>query len=308
MNQLQQAKVALEGLSVGDAFGQMFFISEDDALEVVRAKKAPPGPWYLTDDSIMSLGVLETLEACGEIDPDVLAARFAENYIRNPRRGYGGMAHHILQAFARGEDWRKVAPGVFDGSGSFGNGAAMRAAPLGAYFSNDPERVVAQAVRSARVTHSHPDGIAGAVAVASVAGWIVRNSPVSSGDGIRLLEYAFEMTGAGQPRDGIAKALSLPFSYSIDTAVSALGNGHALAAFDTVPIALWCAARHITDFEEALWATVSALGDRDTTCAIVGGLVALNTGVPGIPADWLEARESLSDWESSDEKWGRQIP
>lgn len=308
MNPLQQARIALEGLSVGDAFGQMFFINEEEAFEMIHAKNAPSGPWYLTDDSIMSLGVLETLETCGEIDPDVLASRFAENYSRNPRRGYGGMAHHILQAFARGEDWRKVAPGVFDGSGSFGNGAAMRAAPLGAYFSSEPELIVSQAERSARVTHSHPDGIAGAVAVASVAGWIVRNAPVSSGEGMRMLRYAFEMTGAGQTKDGIAKALALPFSYSIDTAVSVLGNGHALAAFDTVPIALWFAARHITDFEEALWATVSALGDRDTTCAIVGGLVALNTGVTGIPAIWLEARESLSDWESSDEKWGRQIP
>ena len=71
-----------------------------------------------------------------------------------------------------------------------------------------------------------------------------------------------------------------------------------------VPFALWCAARHISDYPEALWTTVSALGDRDTTCAIVGGLVALNSGARGIPTDWLEARESLSDWETSDEKWG----
>jgi len=45
-----------------------------------------------------------------------------------------------------------------------------------------------------------------------------------------------------------------------------------------------------------MWATVSALGDRDTTCAIVGGIVACYTGVVGIPPDWLAAREPLPDW------------
>ncbi len=301
---LENAKVALDGISVGDAFGQMFFIRENEARERIRARALPPSPWYLTDDSIMSLAIVETLEECGEIDPDFLADQFAKNYTKNPRRGYGGMAHHLLQAFVRGEDWREVAPKVFDGSGSYGNGAAMRAAPIGAFFANEPDMIILQTELSASVTHSHPDGIAGAVAVAAAAGWIARNSPVRSEDGMKMLEYVFDVTGVGATRDGLSKALGLPLDYSIETAVSVLGNGHELAAFDTVPLSLWCVARHITDYSEALWTTVSALGDRDTTCAIVGGLVALNVGASGIPSDWLVSRESLTDWETSDEKWG----
>jgi hypothetical protein len=38
---------------------------------------------------------------------------------------------------------------------------------------------------------------------------------------------------------------------------------------------------------------VSALGDRDTTCAIVGGVVSLQVGEAGLPAAWLDAREPL---------------
>ena len=130
MEPLQLAQVALDGLSVGDAFGQMFFAPQDEAMKMVSSRQLPSPPWYLTDDTIMSIGVLETLQARSMIDQDFLAARFAENYTRNPRRGYGGMAHHILQALVRGDDWRDVAPSVFDGSGSFGNGAAMRASRL----------------------------------------------------------------------------------------------------------------------------------------------------------------------------------
>lgn len=61
----------------------------------------------------------------------------------------------------------------------------------------------------------------------------------------------------------------------------------------TIPFALYCASLHLDDFGEALWATVGGLGDRDTTCAIVGGVVALATGIEGIPPAWRQAREPL---------------
>jgi ADP-ribosylglycohydrolase len=44
------------------------------------------------------------------------------------------------------------------------------------------------------------------------------------------------------------------------------------------------------------WTTVSVLGDRDTTCAIVGGIVACSVGEAGIPAAWLQARKPLPVW------------
>ncbi len=47
---------------------------------------------------------------------------------------------------------------MFSGLGSFGNGAAMRAAPLGAWFAGDVETVIQQAILSAEVTHAHPEG------------------------------------------------------------------------------------------------------------------------------------------------------
>ena len=45
--------------------------------------------------------------------------------------------------------------------------------------------------------------------------------------------------------------------------------------------------------EEALWSTGAGMGDRDTTCAIVGGIVALSAGREPIPRAWLSAREPL---------------
>ena len=90
--------------------------------------------------------------------------------------------------------------------------------------------------------------------------------------------------------------MDLPKGTPVRAAVSTLGNGSKVTAQDTVPFALWSAACHLNDYEEALWATVSGLGDRDTTCAIAGGVVAARTGMGGVPGGWLSAREDFPAW------------
>jgi ADP-ribosylglycohydrolase len=109
-----------------------------------------------------------------------------------------------------------------------------------------------------------------------------------------LLEVALKFAPVGETRQGLEAALSLSFEQTVQTAASLLGNGLKVTSPDTVPFSLWCAARHIDNYEEALWATVSGLGDRDTTCAIVGGVVVLACGRDSIPGEWLDAREPLA--------------
>lgn len=170
-----------------------------------------------------------------------------------------------------------------------GNGAAMRAAPVGAYFAAEGwERVVDEAAASAEITHSHREGIAGAVAVAVAAAWST-TSPTGP-----LFERVLDLTPPGETRSRIERAASLPPETDPAAAGRVLGNGSTALAQDTVAFCLWCAARHLDSFEEALWATVSALGDCDTTCAIVGGIVACSVGLNGIPLDWRERREALA--------------
>jgi ADP-ribosylglycohydrolase len=72
-----------------------------------------------------------------------------------------------------------------------------------------------------------------------------------------------------------------------------LGTGWEVSARDTVPFCLWCAANCLDDFEEAMWRTVAGRGDRDTTCAIVGGIVALSSRQ--VPAAWIARREPLPE-------------
>jgi ADP-ribosylglycohydrolase len=175
----------------------------------------------------------------------------------------------------------------------------MRIAPLGAYFADDPEKIAQQADLSSVTTHTHPEAVAGAVAVALAAGlaWRTKHSGQTP-TGNEFLKHVHQHTRESHVRQGIQTAMDLAPDASVETAVARLGNGAAVTAPDTVPFALWCAARHLNSYEDALWTTVSGLGDCDTTCAIVGGIVVMYTGIEGIPAEWLESREQMPEWIS----------
>ncbi|WP_373047832.1 ADP-ribosylglycohydrolase family protein [Vulgatibacter sp.] len=286
---LDRALLSLEGLSVGDGFGERFFAPESVAL--LEARIPPPGPWRTTDDTEMALGIVEVLARTGKVVREELARVFGERYVRDPWRGYGGAAHRILQAIADGMPWRGAAAAAFGGLGSMGNGAAMRVAPLGAYFADDLGLVLDEARASAEVTHAHPEGQAGAIAVAVAAAWVVRDRTAAPAS---LLAATAEHVPPGETRQGIVRALEIAAGTPIGEVAAILGNGSGAIAADTVPLSLWCAAHHLGDFEEALWTTAAAGGDCDTTCAIVGGLVALATGAAGIPDSWRGAREPLA--------------
>lgn len=287
---LRRARLSLEGLSVGDAFGEQFFLPPETARSLIERREVPETPWAYTDDSAMALGIVEVLGRFGRIDHEELARVFARRYQEEPWRGYGMAAQHILRRVGAGASWRVEARQVFGGEGSWGNGGGMRSAPIGAYFADDRDRAAREAAASAEVTHAHPEGQAGAIAVAVGAAVAAceRNAPPST-----FLATIWEYVPDGQTREGIARAIELPPETALGQAVSVLGNGSRVSAPDTVPFALWCAARSLQSFEDALWLTVSGLGDRDTTCAMVGGIVVLSAGVRSIPGEWLAAREPL---------------
>jgi len=290
---MQRALLSLDGLSVGDAFGDCFFGSST-CHQWIEQRQAPPGRWAFTDDTAMALSIVRCLKQFGRIDQDALATAFAEEYARDPRRGYGGMAHGILQAIGAGTSWKTAAGRAFNGEGSCGNGGAIRAAPIGAYFADDYERVVQEAKLSAEVTHAHPDGQTGAIAAALAAAWMVREGERARKQGLDLIEFVLANLPQTETYYALKRALELPVFLSPLTAASRLGNGLGVIASDTIPFCLWSAAGAADNYEEAIWSTASAYGDVDTNCAIVGGIVALSAGRASIPESWLGAREGFN--------------
>lgn len=279
-----RARLSLEGLSCGDAFGERFFAAGESAAAMIKERSLPAPPWFFTDDTLMALSIVELLKNRGTINQNELAKSFGLKY--DSSRAYGAAMHDLLPKLRKKpESWKDIASKLFRGEGSFGNGSAMRVAPLGAYFADDLEKTVEQAELSSVITHSHPEAIAGAIAVAVAAAmacqYKVRNTLPSITE---FIGDILEFTPMSYVRKGLEKAQALAADTSIAMASRVLGNGSAVTAPDTIPFALWAAARHLNNYEEAIWHTASAQGDQDTNCAIVGGVVVLYSGMSSIHA------------------------
>jgi ADP-ribosylglycohydrolase len=296
-NRIDLAKRSLLGVSIGDAFGDSFFGDTDEMSERIHNRIVTDTRWEFTDDTVMSIAVFEQLEKYGEIRQDDLAKLFCTNLQLDENRGYGATARRILREIHEGGDWREISASAFDGMGSMGNGAAMRANPIGAYFHDDLENVKAHAAMSAVITHSNLEAISGAIAVAAataIAAQVkMENRQISPADFIGSVAAHISDSDT---LSKIKKSISVPYSYNIETVKSILGNGSKMSAQDTVPFALWCAAHNLYDFEEGLWKAVSILGDRDTICAIVAGITIMSTNENKIPSAWIE---SVEDFEKS---------
>jgi ADP-ribosylglycohydrolase len=295
----ERGRLALEtlwGVAVGDAFGAQFFLPQH-GMAAVRDRRLPEPPWTWTDDTEMAASVHAVLSNHGHIHQDALARSFAEHY--DFYRGYGPATGRLLRLVGEGQPWRRLAADLFDGQGSFGNGAAMRVAPVGAWLHGDLERVVEQARWSAEVTHTHPEAIAGAiaVAVATALACALRHSQAPTLPAV-FIRTVLAHTPASKVADGLRRALALATARSrdLDEVAYTLGNGSRVTAQDTVPLVIWAAAHHLEDFTEAMWVTAGAGGDVDTTCAMVGGIVGSRVGVTGIDSMWLNACEPLPAW------------
>lgn len=293
---IARAREALEGLSVGDAFGELFIrIGSYRAAAYIQYRQTPLAMgWMWTDDTNMALSIYQELRQHGEIDQDRLAQSFAAHF--EPRRGYGAGAIRLLMNIRQGAPWRQSARTMFGGQGSYGNGGAMRIAPLGAYFADDLAQCADQARLATEVTHMHPEGVAGGIAIALAAALATRLRGQPTPDRRTFLDLILPHMPDSIVREKIRHARELALDASMQLAASALGNGGQISAQDTVAYCLWCAGEQLANYEEALWLTASAGGDVDTNCAIVGGIVAAHIGMDGIPQSSRDAREPLPDW------------
>ncbi|MEU0393502.1 ADP-ribosylglycohydrolase family protein [Streptomyces sp. NPDC006208] len=285
----ERALDSLRGLSVGDALGSQFFVPTNYPL--LKRRELPPQTWQWTDDTEMACSVLAVLVDHDRVDQDALARSFAEHHDFD--RGYGPAVNRMLRLIREGGDWRELAAELFKGQGSWGNGSAMRIAPLGAWYAGDPEQATHQAEISSYTTHQHREAVVGAMAVAAAAA--LAGNPAGPPTPEELLDGVVDLVPRSAVGAGLRRARDMLDYSDAGTVAAVLGSGRRTSAHDTVPFALWSAARSLGDFEQTFWTTAQVGGDVDTTCAIACGVVAAGkAGQP--PAEWLERTEGLPDW------------
>ncbi|MGJ8657729.1 MAG: ADP-ribosylglycohydrolase family protein [Akkermansiaceae bacterium] len=288
---LKTAGEILEGVALGDAFGELYSYYAYEVRERV-ALGLVDSTWRYTDDTIMSLGILECLARLGEINQDVLAWIFGRRFNQDPDRGYGKMARRTLKAIANGESWELHTKQAFQG-GSMGNGAAMRATPIGVWFRHDYQKLIHQAKLSAQVTHWHPEGQLGAVAVALATAEALntRHLPADQAR-TKIAQTLRDHLEDSEIRITTLRALEMQNTPPLEAARE-LGAGQQVLAQDTVPFAIWCALHSPDNYQEAILCAVEPNGDCDTVAAITGGIVTARLGKKNLPPTWLKHREPI---------------
>jgi poly(ADP-ribose) glycohydrolase ARH3 len=290
---LDRVRGCLLGGALGDALGAPFEgsprVTEQQVTHHLRSSVALT--W--TDDTALQLATadyLAGLEDWRSFDDDEHARALARAWAREPDRGYGSSPPSIFATVLDGGDWRAAARTAFSGTGSLGNGGAMRAAPLGA-LPAAPETTGALARRMAAVTHAHPIGLDGAVLVALTARTLLRLPRSVPPDAPRLVGECgphLRTTEVGQA------LLALPGTVQMaDPVEVARITGHGVSAQEAACAALAAFLHHPEDPVAAIAFAVRMGGDTDTIAAIAGSLGGAAAGASALPRALLERLELL---------------
>lgn len=236
------------GAIIGDMVGSTY---EFAPTKNYNFELLPAGSTY-TDDSITCVAVADAV---------MHGISFASalyhwgNKYPTPKGSYGGKFSAWLHS---------VNPMPYD---SFGNGSAMRVAPIG-WSGENLLDVQLTAYRSAECTHNHPEGIKGAVAVAT----------------------AVYLARCGHTKADIKQRIEQQFSYDLSFDLLELKRTYGFdeTCMGTVPVAIKCYLDSV-DFEDAVRLAVAMGGDADTLGCITGAIAEAGYGTHAIPTTLFEA-------------------
>ncbi|MEW6129053.1 MAG: ADP-ribosylglycohydrolase family protein [Acidobacteriota bacterium] len=185
--------------------------------------------------------------------------------------------------------WLGFSPkrsGVF----SAGNGAAMKSAIIGGYFANEPDKINLYVEACTRMTHTDPKALTGALAVAQLTGWIVRNQD-ATGFAPNKIFSLLDKTGSDKEWQEILRKMQIGYanSYSVKEFAASMNLQRAISGYvyHTVPMAIYSWMIHYGDFRKAVESVLDCGGDTDTVAAIVGALSGATVGERGIPVEWF---------------------
>jgi ADP-ribosylglycohydrolase len=258
---MKPCKGIIIGAVAGDVIGSVFEFNNTKRMDFDLFSRYT----NFTDDSVLTCATMYAL--MNRTGYDKAYQMFARKY---PYSGYGG-------SFAK---WIFANPP--QPYNSWGNGSAMRVSPVGWYCA-DIGDVLAEAKKSAEVTHNHPEGIKGAQATAA----------------------AVYMARQGRSREEIREYISRTFHYNLDRKIADIRPGYTFdeSCQGTVPEAI-TAFLESTGYENAIRLAISLGGDSDTIACITGGIAEafyrvvpdhIATNVRGIlPDELIEIMEEFS--------------
>jgi len=282
------------GSALGDAIGELAF--QYPAWDRLNREISERAVLRYTDDTAMAIGLAESIIHVGGIDQQHLGDTFRLNFEREPWRGYASGPPTI---FFRVSQYRmsyvESAKELFGGSGSLGNGAAMRVAPIGLFYNHSEEDLYEHAARSASVTHAHPVGMDGAALQARAVALAVKLNPAALFPADDFIQKLVEFARSEEMRDKL-KLMRVLLSRDLGPVEAASRLGKSVAVHESLPFALYSFIRNPESFNECLKCAVLHGGDRDTLGAMACAVSGAYLGENAIPEIWkgkLENRDLI---------------
>ena len=236
------------GALIGDMVGAPY--------EFDRGRKTKEFPLFIkysqfTDDSVMSIAVAEALLSCGRDADDETIQKACIDRMQEwgrayPDAGYGGRFIHWIFA----DDPKPYS--------SWGNGSAMRVAPV-AWYARTLDECLSLAKTTAEITHDSEEGIRGAQAIAAAI-FLNRN---------------------GHPKSDIRTYIEQTFGYNLHRTTDEIRPSYTFetSCEKTVPESIICFLESDT-FEDAVIRAISLGGDTDTMANMAGNIAAASMDVP----------------------------
>ncbi|MCJ7514846.1 MAG: ADP-ribosylglycohydrolase family protein [Dehalococcoidia bacterium] len=274
---------ALVGTAVGDAVGSGFEWQRAADVQAIEWAADRRELLTYTDDTHMMIGMAESLVQKEGFDGGHMAHVFVRNYEMEPWRGYGPGPPNVFRMIRAGEDWDKAAEELYHG-GSYGNGSAMRIAPLAVFYHKDLTMLREVAYRSSQITHSHVLGKEGAALQAYAVALAVGLEPDKAFEPRGFLSRLNELVHHEAYQEKLESLGMLLGDADEAKVVTELGNG--VEAFNSVPTAIYSFVSHPDSFREAILFAVSLGGDTDTIAAMTGAISGAYLGVEAVPEKW----------------------
>lgn len=281
----------LFGVAIGDALGAPVEgrPGADRAAGPVRRllphNGRPAGA--VTDDTQLTLAVATSLLERGTLDPEDLVRRFLD--VEPELVAAGWATRQALERLGRGAAWWLA------GSASAGNGAAMRAAPVG-LFCESPDAIRRAAFLQALVTHRDPSAVASSIVHALWTGWLTRGGPANT-EVLAWLAAAVEglerpLASRHRRRRSVTLAgLLLEVEGFVGRPREAFEHFRTGAfVLESFPSAAAAFLSHPEDPEATYLTLVNAGGDTDTMGALAGAWLGAYLGDRKLrsrtPSDW----------------------
>jgi poly(ADP-ribose) glycohydrolase ARH3 len=255
-----------------------------------------------SDDSQLARELARSLVEQRRFDPAEYAGRIATLFTEGRIVGRGRATEEAAYRIARGVPWQEAgtpAPAA-------GNGSAMRVAPVGLFFCDDPEALIAAAHDQGRITHQDRRCSAGAIAIAGATAIATKEGhlhPVSLCTRLSQWTRDFDPVLAAAIQD-LPGWIETPPHHAVKT-IASIGvspsyddRWEGISPFVTSSVlwSLYSVLRSPSDYWEAISTAIAVGGDVDTTAAMAGAIAGAAVGLGGIPREPAELVTDQGEW------------